>query len=139
MVRREFLTTGLGLAGALLLTAPAAAAGRPSKFRAVAFDAFPVFDPRSVAARCEALFPGRGGELVQAWRTRQFEYAWLRTVSNRYADFERVTDNSLTFAAEALKLEMTAEKREQLLRAHFELQAWPDAKHPNSRPSAQSR
>ena len=127
MVRREFLTTGLGLAGALLLTGPTAAAGRTTKFRAVAFDAFPVFDPRSVAARCEALFPGRGGELIQAWRTRQFEYTWLRTVSDRYADFERVTDNSLTFAAKALKLEMTAEKREQLLRAHFELKAWPDA------------
>jgi 2-haloacid dehalogenase len=127
MVRREFLTTGLGLAGALVVTAPAVAAVRPAKFRAIAFDAFAVFDPRSVAARCEALFPGRGSELIQMWRTRQFEYAWLRTVSNRYADFERVTDDSLTFAARALNLEMTAQRREQLLRAHFELKAWPDA------------
>jgi 2-haloacid dehalogenase len=126
MMRREFLTAGLGLAGTLLAPALTAAV-RPSKYRAVAFDAFPVFDPRPIAARCEALFPGQGSELVALWRARQFEYAWLRTVANRYADFERVTDDALTFAAKALDLEMTAEKREQLVRAHFELEAWPDA------------
>jgi 2-haloacid dehalogenase len=126
MIRREFLTTGLGLAGTLFVPALAAAV-RPSKYRAIAFDAFPIFNPRTIAARCEALFPGRGNELVGMWRTRQFEYAWLRAVANRYADFERITDDSLTFAARALNLEMTAEKREQLLQAHFELDAWPDA------------
>jgi 2-haloacid dehalogenase len=126
MTRRAFLTTGLGLAGTLLVPAVTAAA-RPSKYRAVAFDAFPVFDPRSIAARCEALFPGRGSELAGMWRTRQFEYAWLRAVANQYADFERVTDDAMRFAAKALDLEMTAEKREQLLRVHFELATWPDA------------
>jgi len=126
MVRREFLTTGLGLA-ASLLTSRAAAAGRRPNIKAIAFDAFPVFDPRPVAALCEALFPGRGSELVAMWRERQFEYAWLRTVSNRYADFARVTDDALTFAAAALKLDITVEKRDRLRRAHFELKAWPDA------------
>jgi len=126
MIRRAFLTTGLGLAGTLFVPAVTAAV-RPSKYRAVAFDAFPVFDPRPIAARCEALFPGRGSELAGMLRTRQFEYAWLRAVANQYADFERVTDDALTFAAMALNLEMTAQKREQLLRVHFELAAWPDA------------
>jgi 2-haloacid dehalogenase len=126
MIRRAFLATGLGLAGTLFVPAVTAAV-RPSKYRAVAFDAFPVFDPRPIAARCEALFPGRGSELAGMWRTRQFEYAWLRAVANQYADFERVTDDALTFAAMALNLEMTAQKREQLLRVHFELKAWPDA------------
>ena len=122
MIRRDFLATGLGLAGTLLVPAVTAAV-RPAKYRAVAFDAFPVFDPRPIAARCEALFPGRGSELAGMWRTRQFEYAWLRTVANQYADFERVTDDALTFAGKALGLEMTAEKREQLLRVHSELAA----------------
>jgi len=126
MNRRAFLTTGLVLTGTLFAPALSAAVG-PAKYRAVAFDAFPVFDPRPIAARCEALFPGRGGDLAGMWRTRQFEYAWLRTVANQYADFEHVTDDALTFAGKALGLEMTAEKREQLLRVHFELAAWPDA------------
>ena len=103
------------------------AATSRAKFKAIAFDAFPVFDPRPVAALCEALFPSKGSDLVNMWRTRQFEYTWLRTVSNRYVDFERVTDDFLAFAAKALKLDMTAEKRDQLLKAHFELKSWPDA------------
>jgi 2-haloacid dehalogenase len=126
MVRRDLLRSVIGLTGSLVLTRSAAAAARTSKFRAIAFDAFPIFDPRPIAARCEALFPGRGGELVQMWRTRQFEYTWLRATAGRYADFERVTAESLAFATEALKLDLTAEKRDQLLQAHFELKAWPD-------------
>jgi 2-haloacid dehalogenase len=43
--------------------------------RAIAFDAFTVFDPRPIAARVEHQFPGRGAEFTSAWRTRQFEYS----------------------------------------------------------------
>jgi 2-haloacid dehalogenase len=125
IARRDFLRTGAGLASALLLTT-SAAAGLRTKYKAIAFDAFPVLDPRPVAALCETLFPGRGIELINMWRIRQFEYTWLRTVSNRYADFARVTDDALIFAAKTLKLEMTNEKREQLTKAHFELKTWPD-------------
>jgi 2-haloacid dehalogenase len=62
------MTRAAGLAGAALLSKPANAADRPAKFAAIAFDAFPIFDPRPVAALCEALFPGRGGDLVNLWR-----------------------------------------------------------------------
>jgi 2-haloacid dehalogenase len=70
--------------------------------RAVAFDAFPIFDPRPVSSLAEEFFPGKGAELSNAWRTRQFEYTWLRTVAGRYADFWQVTEEALTFAARAL-------------------------------------
>ena len=126
MNRRMFLTAGLGLVGASLSTRLATAASA-ANFKAVAFDAFSVFDPRPVAVLCETLFPGRGSDLAATWRARQFEYTWLRTVSNRYANFERVTADALTFAAGMLKLDATDEKREQLLRAYFALKAWPDA------------
>jgi 2-haloacid dehalogenase len=127
MNRRMFLKTALGFASASTLTGPATPAAGPSNFKAIAFDAFSVFDPGPVAALCETLFPGRGGDLVAAWRGRQFEYTWLRTVANRYANFERVTADSLTFAAQTLKLDATDEKRAQLLQAFFSLKAWPDA------------
>ena len=126
MNRRMFLTAGLGLVGASLSTRLATAASA-ANFKAVAFDAFSVFDPRPVAVLCETLFPGRGSDLAATWRARQFEYTWLRTVSNRYANFERVTADALTFAAGMLKLDATDEKREQLLRAYFALKAWPEA------------
>lgn len=55
--------------------------------QAVAFDGFTVFDPRPVALVAERLFPGHGVEFMASWRNRQFEYTWLRTLMNRYADF----------------------------------------------------
>jgi 2-haloacid dehalogenase len=126
MFRRDLLRSAIGLTGSLVLPRSQAGAAGTSRFRAIAFDAFPIFDPRSIAARCEALFPGRSDGLVQMWRTRQFEYTWLRTAAGHYADFEHITAESLTFAADALKLDLTAEERDQLLQAHFELKAWPD-------------
>jgi len=46
---------------------------------------FTTFDPRPVFALAEELFPGEGAELSNAWRTRQFEYAWLRTLTAVFA------------------------------------------------------
>jgi 2-haloacid dehalogenase len=95
--------------------------------KAIAFDAFPVLDPRPVFARAEQLFPGKGGALSEAWRIRQFEYAWLRAVAERYADFWQVTEDALIYAGKALKLDLTAERRERLMQAYLELPPWPDA------------
>jgi 2-haloacid dehalogenase len=54
---------------------------------AVAFDAFALFDARPVFQACEAVAPGKGNELATLWRTRQFEYQWLRALGGRYEDF----------------------------------------------------
>ena len=94
--------------------------------QAVAFDAFAVFDPRPIFTLVEELFPGRGVELSKIWRTRQFEYTWLRTVARRYADFWQVTEDALVFAARDLKLDLDSKKRDRLMNAYLELQAWPD-------------
>ena len=67
--------------------------------RAFHFDAFPVFDPRPVAALAEAEFPGHGAELAALWRTRQFEYSWLRAIARDYVDFWQCTDDALLCAA----------------------------------------
>ena len=56
------------------------------KIKAVAFDGFTTFDPRPISAVAEELFPTRGVELSNLWRTRQFEYTWLRTLTGNYAD-----------------------------------------------------
>lgn len=94
---------------------------------AVALDGFTTFDPRPVFALAESIFPGRGAELGNAWRTRQFEYTWLRTLSNRYADFWQVTEEALVYSAQLLKLDLTSPARARLMNAYLELQAWPDA------------
>jgi len=126
--RREFA----GLAAAASTAATTARAelrhkpDRP-KFRAVAFDGFPIIDARPVFAKADEMFPGRGAELSNAWRTRQFEYTWLRTIGGRYADFWRVSEEALTFAARSVKVELSGEQRDRLMQTYLELKAWPDA------------
>lgn len=94
--------------------------------KAVAFDALALFDVRSVAAMAETRFPGRGKELMTAWRSRQFEYQWLRALSGQYANFLTCTRESLHFAARQLNLEVSEDAEQQLLRGFTELKPWPD-------------
>jgi 2-haloacid dehalogenase len=125
--RRELLrmaTVG-GMTSPLASAASPRVVRRPA-IRAVAFDAFAIFDPRPIAALAERLFPGRGRELTDAWRTRQFEYQWLRLVSGRYVDFWHVTADALSFAADLLRLPITERARRQLMEAYLALTAWPD-------------
>ena len=125
--RREWLR-GAGAGLALNLAGATAKAQRAAwqGVKAIAFDAFPVFDPRPVFVLAEQLFPGKGGMLSEAWRSRQFEYAWLRTIAERYADFWQVTEDALIYAAKALKVDLTAEHRERLMQAYLKLPPWPD-------------
>ena len=107
----------------------AAARGGPvtaATIKAVAFDAFAIFDPRPVFRLAEELFPGRGEELSSQWRTRQFEYTWLRNSMRVYADFWHVTQDALHYAAQQSKLELTAEKSSQLMSAYLRMKPWSD-------------
>jgi 2-haloacid dehalogenase len=74
----------------------------------------------------ERVFPGKGRELTNLWRTRQFEYSWLRSVSDRYVDFFAVTEDALVYAAGAMRLELTADDRRRLMDAYLRLTPWPD-------------
>ena len=59
---------------------------------ALVFDAYgTLFDVHSVTRLAETLFPGRGAALSQAWRAKQLEYTWLRSLMGRYDDFNAVT------------------------------------------------
>ena len=128
--RRKFI--GLCAAGAAIGTMPSIPkvfADEPfsiSRIKAIAFDAFPIFDPRPVFALAEKLFPAKGAELARQWRMRQFEYTWLRATAQKYADFWRVTQDALEFAAEELNLTLRREPRDELMNAYLELPLWPD-------------
>ena len=121
--RREFL----GIASTAIVSGVASAAESPRPaIKAIAFDGFVIFDPRPIFALAEELFPGRGAELSNAWRTRQFEYTWLRTVARNYRDFPGVIDDALIFAGKSLNIEITEEKRKALVGGYFQMKAWPD-------------
>jgi 2-haloacid dehalogenase len=135
--RREFLHLAAGgVASSVLLSTLVAQAVTQLQFKAIAFDAFPIFDPRPVFALVEQLFPGKGADLSNAWRVRQFEYQWLRALSGRYADFWQTTEDALVFAAKMLTLDLTPDKRKQLMEAYLELKAWPEV--PSALQSLQS-
>ena len=127
--RREFLNAAaLGVFAGALSPALSRAPASGGPIRAVAFDAFPIFDPRPVFSLAEKVFPGRGAELAGAWKARQFEYQWLRALGGRYADFWQATEDALTFAARSLQLELTAGQRGQLMNAYRDLRAWPEVR-----------
>ena len=65
--RREFLSLAAGGVAASIWPLRLSAATlslRP--FKVIAFDAFPIFDPRPVFQLAEALFPGKGTDLSNA-------------------------------------------------------------------------
>jgi 2-haloacid dehalogenase len=125
--RREFLTLAAGGVATRGWRSPlmAQTVTRPP-FQAIAFDAFPIFDPRPVFGLAETLFPGKGTDLSNTWRSRQFEYQWLRALAGHYADFWQTTEDSLVFAAKRLQLELTPDTRAQLMQAYLKLTTWPE-------------
>ncbi len=126
LTRRQFLDRTLAVAAGAVIAAGPKSAAAASPFKAVAFDAFPIFDPRSIDSVAEAVFPGKGAALAAAWRSRQFEYQWLRALSGNYADFWKTTDDALTFACESVHVDLDASKRDRLMNAYVSLKAWPD-------------
>jgi len=120
--------TAAAAAAAALLPAGAAQASSPNlpKVKAIAFDGFPIFDPRPIAAMTEQLFPGHGAALTGLWRTKIFEYTWLRTSMQRYRDFIGVIEDALVAAARSMSLELTPQKREMLVEGYHQMKAWPD-------------
>lgn len=112
------------LAVAVCATTQAVSAPR---FKAVAFDYFVIFNPNSVVEKVEKVFPGKGLDFTKAWRAKQFEYGFLRSITNRHEDFFKVTEDALTYTAEAMNLSLTPDSKAQLLDAYLTLEPWPDA------------
>jgi 2-haloacid dehalogenase len=96
-------------------------------FKAVAFDYFVLFDPSSVVPEVEKIFPGKGAEFTKAWRSKQFEYGFLRSITGHHRDFFAVTGDALDYTVEAMHLRLTPEARGRLLEAYLELEPWPDS------------
>jgi 2-haloacid dehalogenase len=128
MNRRKFVAlaaAGAAVSSAVAPTDHVLAAGA-ANIKAIAFDGFPIIDPRPVFAKVEEIFPGKGQELSNAWNRRQFEYTWLRTIGGHYTDFWQVTQESLEFAAKTLKIDLSAGQRDQLMQTYLKLNVWPD-------------
>ena len=108
MSRREFLrwAGALSVSGcaaprsAVKATATAASPPAAPAVRAVAFDLFTLFDPRGVDQRVAAVV-GDNPAFAATWKTKLFEYSWLRAASGQYRDFENLAGDALTYSARA--------------------------------------
>jgi 2-haloacid dehalogenase len=97
------------------------------KLKGLAFDAYgTLYDVHSVIELCEQLFPGQGTALSNAWRLKQLQYSWQRSLMDRYADFWKVTEDGLVFAGNSLNLNLDPAKRKQLMEAYLSLKTFPD-------------
>ena len=70
-------------AAASSLIAPLPARAAPAPIRAIGFDGFPIFDPRSVAARARAIVGDKGEMRAAQWATNLFGYRWRDTAAGR--------------------------------------------------------
>jgi 2-haloacid dehalogenase len=97
--------------------------------QAVVFDAYgTLFDVHSVITLCEALFPGKGPQLSQLWRTKQLEYSWQRSLMQRYEDFRALTEAGLSYACEALKLNCSDRQTAQLMDTYLHLKPYAEVR-----------
>lgn len=97
------------------------------RYKAVAFDYFVIFNPNSVVPEVEKIFPGQGMDITRAWRAKQFEYGFLRSITDNHKDFFKVTEDALIYTLENMKLEISDPQRNHLLNAYLSLTPWPDA------------
>src|SRR5918994_626518 len=132
--RREFMQIAgatAALTGAAWAATPVAAqmAGQFKAVKALAFDAYgTLFDVFSVTALCEQLYPGKGNQLAQTWRVKQLQYSLMRSLMGRHRDFWGLTEDGLVWASKNLQLDLTADKKKQLMEAYLSLAAFPDVK-----------
>lgn len=97
--------------------------------KALVFDAYgTLFDVHSVTRLADSLFAGRGAALSQAWRSKQLEYTWLRSLMGRYDDFNAVTADALDWALDSLGLAAGPAERSALMQAYRSLATFPEVR-----------
>ena len=94
--------------------------------RACVFDAYgTLFDFAAAAAGCRDVLGDEADRLTVLWRDKQLQYAWLRSLQARHADFWQVTGEALDFALETLGRHEPG-LRDRLMKLYLTLDAFPE-------------
>jgi len=131
MNRRQLLTAAasgsvLGLTQSNPFINAAAAADSRTDIKAIAFDGFPIFDPRPILMLAKKLYPEQGETFGKIWFNKIFAYTWLRTNGGKYKNFYAILIDALTYTATKLKVGLSPDKRDQLMGVWLQLEPWPD-------------
>ena len=120
------LVKAFAIAASLAIALSGNASAAP-RFKAVAFDYFVIFNANSVVPVVEKEFPGKGAEFTTAWRARQFDYGFLRSITGHQDDFSRSPRMRSSTPRNAMHLPLPPDKRARLLNAYLTLEPWPDS------------
>ena len=94
--------------------------------RACVFDAYgTLFDFASAAASCRDVLGHKTERLTTLWRDKQLQYAWLRSLQSKHADFWYVTRDALDYALETLGLPQRG-LRDRLMNLYLTLDTFPE-------------
>jgi 2-haloacid dehalogenase len=94
--------------------------------RACVFDAYgTLFDVHSAVGRHRERLGDKADAVSMAWRTKQLEYTWLRSLMGRYVDFWQVTGHALAYALDAHGVR-DPRLEDDLLQAYLSLECYPE-------------
>jgi 2-haloacid dehalogenase len=97
-----------------------------ASIRGYVFDAYgTLFDVHSVVEAGRALTADPMA-LSLAWRQKQLEYTWLRSLMGRYQDFWSVTEDSLRWAIRRLNIAAEENDVRDLMAAYLSLACFPE-------------
>jgi len=124
--RRQFIKLAAGGIAASSFSSLSTAQANSVDYKAIVFDAFPIFDPRPIFKLVKTLFPEKSDQFSLMWRTRIFEYTWLRVSANQYKNFWECISDALLFTSTQLNIKLSAEQHQQLMHAFLNLKPYPD-------------
>jgi 2-haloacid dehalogenase len=97
-----------------------------SPVRGYVFDAYgTLFDVHAVVEAGRAITADPMA-LSLAWRGKQLEYTWLRSLMGRYEDFWTVTEDALRWAIARLGLRASDADVQRLMEAYLSLACFPE-------------
>jgi 2-haloacid dehalogenase len=125
--RRRLLGLGACAFAAAGSAWAADAVSHNNAIRAVAFDAFPIFNPERAFAIVRGLVPDHR-DLPGLWFQKAFADTWLRTSAQRYVAFDEILAESLDYVAASVSAPLSSAARNEILGAFSALDLWPDVR-----------
>lgn len=95
-------------------------------FAGIVFDAYgTLFDVLAVESACRPHVDDAEA-FARLWRTKQLEYAVLRTVMDRYTDFGQITSDALDYTTTVYGADLSPLERARLMQAWLTLPAFAE-------------
>lgn len=116
----------------LLLAAAAGAAAGPlmaksgQSVRAIAFDAFVLFNPAAVREAAKSAAGTKAAPFMAAATAKLFAYTWFYTSAGQYRGFEELAASAFQYAATSNGIALSDTDIRSLTDAYSELELWPD-------------